>query len=177
MYSVFFDCGKRIAVERRGAVLKEKNRWQSRGRKRERQSRWKPKALPRAAKRLSTTSAPDKFLGLEDRRGRKEDVKRREWGRGGCAALSIDFEILVVGLVSFVFVNWLCPLMQIKLVQSTHKSSPNLSTTSPSLLITTRQGGNKRQETIIAWQAFRHWGSKFRLSDSSDSQGSWIDSF
>ena len=39
---------------------------------------------------LSTTSALDKFLGLEDRRGRKEGGCEPELGRGGCAALPLS---------------------------------------------------------------------------------------
>ena len=46
---------------------------------------------------------------------------------------TLDFEILVLGLVTFVFVSWWCPPKQGKLSQTTLASSPNLSPALPSL--------------------------------------------
>ena len=51
----------------------------------------------------------------------------------------LDLEILVIGPVNFVFVNWLCSLTQSKFAQSAHELSPNLSPTPPSLAITTHR--------------------------------------
>ena len=48
--------------------------------------------------------------------------------------LFLDFKICMLGLVIFLFINWLCPLMQGKSAQSTHKQSPKLSPAPPSLL-------------------------------------------
>ena len=52
----------------------------------------------------------------------------------------IDFKSLETDLVNFVLGNWLCPLSQGKLAQSTHdKSSPNLSPAPPSSLIRSKR--------------------------------------
>ena len=47
-------------------------------------------------------------------------------------SFQIDFKI--IGLLNYVFVDLLRPLMQGKLAQSTHVQSPNLSPAPPSLL-------------------------------------------
>ena len=74
----------------------------------------------------------------------------------------VDFEILVTGLANFGFESWLCPRIQGKLSQSTHKQSPNLSPTPPSLTISVGPRGARPSSILLSEMKGRFMASKIR---------------